>query len=174
MLSRNMKLLVIDVDGTLTDGSIIYDNNGNELKKFCVKDGTGLSIAKASGIQIMILTGRYCQASERRFHELKVDFLFQDVSNKADFLLSFLKEKGYSREDVGYIGDDLNDIRAMSLCDFVGCPEDSCEEVKTIANYTSSKKGGHGAVRDIIEYYLKEKGIWTKLIMNFVEGYNKQ
>ena len=156
----------MDVDGTLTDGSIIYDDNGNELKRFCVKDGTGLSIAKESGIQIMILTGRYCQATERRFNELKVDFLFQGINNKADFLLSFIKEKGYVKKDVGYIGDDLNDIKAMLLCDFIGCPADSCEEVKLIANYTSSKKGGQGAVRDIIEYYLKKQGNWEKTILN--------
>lgn len=112
----------------------------------------------------MVLTGRECKATSRRMEEMKVDFLFQNIKNKAKFLKVFCMENGFKKEDMGYIGDDLNDLSAMSLCEFVGCPSDSCREVLAIADYVSGKKGGDGAVRDIIEYYLRERGLWDKIV----------
>lgn len=165
-----MKLLVIDVDGTLTDGSVIYDDNGNESKKFCVRDGAGFFAAKAAGIKIMILTGRECKATTRRMDEMKVDFLFQNIKDKGIFLKKFCMEKNFNKEDIGYIGDDVNDLSAMSLCGFIGCPADSCQEVLTVADYVSKKKGGDGAVRDIIEFYLRGQEIWSKIISD-IYGY---
>lgn len=159
-----MKLIVIDVDGTMTDGLVIYDDNGNELKKFCVRDGAGFFAAKAAGIKIMVLTGRECRATARRMEEMKVDFLYQNIKDKANFLKEFCAEKGFNKEDIGYIGDDVNDLSAMSLCGFVGCPADSCREVFAVADYVSRKKGGEGVVRDIIEYYLGGQGMWNKIV----------
>lgn len=158
------KLLICDVDGTLTDGSIIYDDKGNEIKKFCTRDGAGFFAANEVGIQTMILTGRECKATQRRMEDLKVDYVYQGVMDKVSFLKSFCKRHNLKKEDLGYIGDDLNDISAMKLCGFIGCPADSCEEVKLIANYISDIKGGSGAVRAIIEYYLKEEDLWNSTI----------
>lgn len=159
-----MKLIIIDVDGTLTDGSIIYDENGNELKKFSVKDAAAFFAAKEAGIKTMVLTGRECKATQRRMEELKVDYLFQNIKNKTEFLQTFCKEHQLQRNDLGYIGDDLNDLEAMTMCGFVACPSDACIEVKERSNYVSAIKGGYGAVRDVIEHYLREKGLWEETV----------
>lgn len=164
-----MKLIVIDVDGTMTDGGVYYDENGNELKKFCTKDAAGFFVAHQAGMEVMILTGRECAATTRRMSELKVDYLHQNVKDKAGFLKSFMVEHQIKKEEIGYIGDDLNDYFPMQLAGYIGCPADACEEIKEIANYVSSIKGGYGAVRDVIEHYLRETGEWD-IAINSVYG----
>ena len=159
-----MKLMVIDVDGTLTDGKIIYDENGNEMKEFSVRDAAGFFAAKAAGIKTMVLTGRECKATKRRLDELNVDYIFQNVKDKPSFLRRFCKEHALEKGDLGYIGDDLNDLEAMGMCGFVACPSDACAEVKEIANYVSDIKGGNGAVSNVIEHYLREKELWSNLV----------
>lgn len=164
MALENIRYLVIDVDGTMTDAGIYYDEVGNEYKKFCTKDAAGFFAAYEAGIQIIVLTGRECAATERRMKELKVQFLFQNVKNKQKFIQSFMYEKGITKNDMGYIGDDLNDYSSMDMCSFVGCPKDACLEVKERADYISPLLGGHGAVRDIIEYILRKRGIWEQCV----------
>jgi len=156
--------IIIDVDGTLTDGGIYYDENGNELKKFNTRDAAGFFAARKAGIKTIVLTGRKCIATERRMAELGVDYLFQDVKNKLDFVKDFINEKSLSNEQIGYIGDDLNDLPAINIVGFSGCPADACREVKKRADYVSGLKGGYGAVRDVIEYLLQEDGSWNKII----------
>lgn len=147
-----IKYLVIDVDGTMTDGGIYYDENGNEIKKFSTKDAAGIFAARNLGIQIIVLTGRKCIATERRMKELQVDILEQNIKNKYQYLKEFMSKKNLSKMDIGYIGDDLNDYSSMALAGFTGCPADACAEIKKHATYISPQKGGDGAVRDIIEY----------------------
>lgn len=163
-MKKKVKLLVVDVDGTMTDAGIYYDEHWNELKKFCTKDAAGFFAAHKSGIKIMVLTGRECAATTRRMTELKVDYLFQNVKDKLSFLKKFMQENEILKEEVGYIGDDLNDIPPMKISGFVGCPSDSCIEVREIADYVSNVKGGYGAVRDIIEYLLREYGEWDRAV----------
>ena len=110
-----IEYFVIDVDGTMTDAGIYYDDSGNELKKFCTKDAAGFFTAHAVGMKIMVLTGRECKAVTRRMQEMSVEFIFQNIKDKKNFLISFLKEHGIEKEQLGYIGDDLNDLPAMSL-----------------------------------------------------------
>lgn len=160
---EKIQYLVIDVDGTMTDAGIYYDEHGNELKKFCTKDGAGFFAAHKAGMEILVLTGRECAATTRRMKEMQVDHLVQNCRDKVTYLLQFMAERHISREQMGYLGDDLNDLPAMGLCGFVGCPEDSCVEVKERADYVSSIKGGHGAMRDIIEYLLRSRGEWEKV-----------
>lgn len=159
-----IRLIVIDVDGTLTDSGIYYDDNGNEMKKFSTRDAAGFFAAKVCGIETMILTGRECAATTRRMKELQVDYLIQDVRNKASYLKGFMLNHGLEREHVAYIGDDLNDYECMKLCGFVGCPNDSVEEISNIANYKSMQNGGNGAVRDIIRYLLIDRKQWDSAI----------
>lgn len=163
-LLKEIRYLIIDVDGTLTDAGIYYDENGNELKKFSTKDAAGFFAAHKAGIKIIILTGRKCAATERRMKELQVEYLIQDCRDKVSYIRRFMNEYGVHKNEMGYLGDDLNDLPGMALCSFVGCPRDSCEEVKAAANYVSDLKGGYGAVRDIIEFLLKERGEWKKVI----------
>ena len=165
----NLQYLVIDVDGTMTDGGIYYDEYGNEIKKFCTKDAAGFFAAHQTGIKIMVLTGRECKATTRRMTEMKVEYLFQNVKNKKDFLVSFMKDNGVAKEEIGYIGDDLNDYQPMQLVGFVGCPADSCNEIRSVANIISGFNGGHGAVRDIIEQYLDSFNLWSSTVNEIYE-----
>lgn len=155
-----INLLIIDVDGTMTDAGIYYDENGNELKKFCTKDAAGFFCAHAAGMEIMVLTGRACAATDRRMREMKVEYLYQDITDKYSFLTKFIAEHRLAQGQLAYIGDDLNDLFPMSLAGFVACPKDTCEEIKRIADYISPYKGGYGAVRDIISHILKCRGEW--------------
>lgn len=161
---EKLKYFILDVDGTLTDSGIYYDDHGNELKRFSTRDGESIKLARSVGIKIIVITGRKSGATERRVNELKIDFCEQGILNKYDYLSEFLTCNNINKDMVGYIGDDINDLKAMSLVGFVGCPADSCREVKDIANYISTKKGGEGAVRDVIEHVLRLRNDWNEAL----------
>ena len=153
-----IKLLVLDVDGTLTDGKIYYTSSGKEIKAFDIKDGLGIKeIAAANGIQCAVITGRKSPMVERRCTDLNIAHLYQGVSDKTECLKSVLEKEGISFEETAYMGDDVNDLMAMEMCGVVGCPSDAVEKVKSAADYISCKKGGDGAVRDFIEYLITLK-----------------
>ena len=160
-----IRLLVLDVDGTMTDGGVYYDATGNELKKFAIKDGAGLVLARTAGIRVMICTGR--DASSRAAISaaaLKITDIYQDVGKKAAFLRDFMAENGYARDDVAYCGDDLNDLAAMALCGFVACPADAAPEVRARADYICPQRGGEGAVRGAVEKILRGDGRWNDAV----------
>lgn len=161
---QEIRYLVIDVDGTMTDAGIYYDENGNELKKFCTKDAAGYFAAHQKGIRLMALTGRECQATMRRLQEMKFDYIVQNCKDKVSYLKEFMGSNNIAKQEIGYIGDDINDWAPMKLCGFVGCPADACEEVKAQADYISGVKGGYGAVRDVICAMLKMRGEWEQII----------
>ena len=165
-----IKYLIVDVDGTMTDGGIYYDENGNELKKLCTKDAAGFFAAKEADIKVIVLTGRECAATTRRMNEMKVEAIHQNVKDKYSFIQKMMSELNLTRDDLGYIGDDLNDLSPMKLCGFIGCPADSCQEVKKIASYVSPKNGGYGAVRDVVEHMLRELGIWEEIVNRVYSG----
>lgn len=158
------KLLVLDVDGTLTDGGLYLDSTGNETKKFSVKDGAGLVIARAAGIQVMILTGRESVPVKRRAEELHLEYCVQNCKNKSAYLSDFMAQNGFTSEQLAYVGDDWNDLAAMKLCGFVACPADAAPEVKAVANYVCPQKGGEGAVRGAVEKLLKDAGIFADAV----------
>lgn len=160
----NLKYIFVDVDGTMTDGGIYYDETGNEIKKFCTKDAAGFFTAHVVGMKLYVLTGRECQATTRRLTEMGFDGIFQDVKNKTDFLNNYIRTRGIKQDEICYIGDDLNDYEPMKLAGFRGCPADSCDEVINIADYVSKVNGGYGAVRDVISYILKERNQWSEAI----------
>lgn len=161
---KQIKYIVIDVDGTMTDAGIYYDEHGNELKKFCTKDAAGFFAAHQAGMQIMVLTGRECQATTRRMQEMKVEYLVQNIKDKVAYLTRFMQEHEIAKDELAYLGDDLNDLGGMELAGFVGCPADACEEVKAVSDYVSEVKGGYGAVRDIISHMLKLRGEWGETV----------
>ncbi len=160
-----IRYIVIDVDGTMTDSGVYYDDNGNELKKFTTKDAAGFFIAKTAGIQTIVLTGRVCKATARRMAELKVDYLFQNVKDKTAFLQMFFKEHSITKQQVAYIGDDLNDLSSMTMAGYICCPSDACSEVKSIADYISPLEGGRGVVTDSIRHILGQRGEWDQVVM---------
>lgn len=160
----NICAVVLDVDGTLTDGSIYYDNFGNEIKKFNTRDAAGIFAAKQVGIKIIVLTGRVSKAVERRMQDLKVDWIEQGVHNKRKRLIEIMSERNWGAENIAYIGDDLNDLPAMQMCGFVACPADAAIEVRKQADYVSEYCGGNGAVRDILRKMLLEREEWSDAI----------
>ena len=161
-----LKYIVIDVDGTMTDGSIYYDCNGNEFKKFNTRDAAAFFCMNDVGIQTIVVTGRECFATERRLAELGVKHLYQNIKNKKVFLDQFVESNDISYSEMGYIGDDLNDYDAMEVCGFRACPKNACEEIRELVDYVSDVRGGEGAVRDIAEYLLKARKQWDKAIRN--------
>lgn len=163
-MNNTFKLIVIDVDGTMTDGSIYYDEHGNEIKRFNTKDAAGFFAAKQCGITIMVLTGRKCEATVRRMHDLKVDNFFQGITDKATFLKTYMQNNNIKKSDIMYIGDDLNDLAPMQLAGYIACPSDACFEIQQIADYVSAVSGGYGAVRDCIEHVLRNTDNWNTAI----------
>lgn len=153
----SIQYLILDVDGTLTDGSIYYDSTGNEIKKFSVKDGAGIILAQSFGIKCVIITGRESVMVQRRADDLEIKYVFQNIKNKSVFLSEFMKTMQITSENLAYCGDDINDLHAMRFASFVCCPADAAKEVQQISQYISSKVGGDGAVRDCIEFMLKKR-----------------
>lgn len=159
-----IKYLFLDIDGTFTDGGIYYDDNNNEIKKFCTKDGTGIICAHVAGIELIVLTGRECNATMRRMSELHIDRIEQGVKDKVAWIRSWIDENKIDISQIGYIGDDVNDLGSMRLCGWIGCPSDAAVEVRCIADYVSVATGGHGAVRECIEKILRDEGLWEEVL----------
>lgn len=152
---KKIKYLVMDVDGTLTDGKIYMGNEGEVMKAFSIKDGCGIrDIAALSGIVPVIITGRASKITENRCKELGIVNLYQGIGNKLKKLDEFLGEEPYSL--VAYIGDDINDLPCMipikEAGGIVGCPADADKRVIGISDFVSNKSGGDGAVREFIEW----------------------
>ena len=154
-----IKYLVMDVDGTLTDGRIYMGENGEIMKAFSIKDGCGINILlPKAGITPIIITSRSSRILENRCKEINIRYLFQGVSDKISVLQRFLQEQGGSFSEVAFIGDDLNDITCMKLVKqgggLVGVPADGCRIAKEFADFVSDVNGGAGAVRDFIEWLI--------------------
>lgn len=167
---KNIKLIALDVDGTLTDGKIYYDNVGNEIKAFNAKDGMAIAQAGKNGIEIAVITGRKSTIVERRSKELGIKHIYQGIHSKVDALNMILDRTNIRYDQVMYIGDDINDIKIMSKVKYAACPNDAVQEVKAICNIISNKTGGNGAVREIIESVLKEQGKWDEIISQYSGG----
>ena len=159
-----IKYLIIDIDGTLTDGGVYYDETGNELKKFSTKDGTGIIMARKAGIIPVVLTGRESTATIRRMTELGVTEVHQGIKDKVTWLKNWMNTNYIKKNEIGYIGDDLNDLCPMELCGFISCPKDAIDEVKEKADYISSVAGGYGVVRDVIRHILSQENLWASVV----------
>lgn len=155
-----IKLLIMDVDGTLTDGKIYIGENGEFFKAFNIKDGYGIKdILPKYGISPVIITARTSKILENRCRELEIADFFQGVRTKIETLDKILNSKSLAYKNAAYIGDDILDLQCMSPIKsaggVIGCPADAVDEVKTIADFISHKNGGEGAVREFIEYIIR-------------------
>ena len=159
-----VKLILLDVDGTLTDGGIYRDNNGGEYKKFNVKDGYSIVHARNLGIDFGIITGRNSELVRIRAEELKMKYLYQGISEKVKILEKILDESALDKSEVAYMGDDLNDIHIMKKVGITGAPRDAVPEILEIVDFISDKNGGEGAVREFVEYILKKDGKWEQFL----------
>ena len=166
---ENIKIILMDVDGVLTDGRIILGEN-EELKCFDAKDGMGISLARKNGLKIGFITGRTSKAVERRGKELAIDFLYQGCRDKVSAANEILKKEGLEYQNICYIGDDINDIQLLRKVGFSATVNNVPEYLKKEVDYVSQESGGRGAVRDIIEHILKSKGILTSSIEGMVNA----
>lgn len=155
-----IELLVLDVDGTLTDGKITYTNSGDELKSFDVSDGLAIATwTKKLGKKAAIITGRTSQIVEKRADDLKIEHLYQKIHNKDEILQSILDKEGLSWDQVAAIGDDLNDYKMLKKVGLSFTPANGTQVLKEFVDVVCDKKGGDGAVREMIEYIIKKDDI---------------
>ncbi|MEO3947289.1 3-deoxy-D-manno-octulosonate 8-phosphate phosphatase [Gorillibacterium sp. CAU 1737] len=162
MSYEKIKLIVLDVDGTMTDGGVYIDNGRLESKRFHIKDGAGILLAQSIGIQFLFLTGRKSECVHQRAEELNIRFVQQGIMEKAGFLEKFMLEQELQSEEVAYCGDDLNDLKAMRLAGLRACPADAAFEVKACCELILNTMGGQGAVRELVELLLKGRNEWEK------------
>lgn len=153
MKSKKIKLLVMDVDGTMTDGKIHMGISGEVFKTFDIKDGYAIhEILPKYGIRSAIITGRKSNIVLNRASELEIDYVFQGIKDKTAQIREIASELDISVSQIAYIGDDMIDLEAMKLCGVSGCPADVVDEVRSISSFVSAKRGGDGAVREFIEW----------------------
>lgn len=164
---KKIKLILLDVDGTLTDGKIYYDNNGNEMKSFDAKDGMAIAQAVKTGIEVGIITGRKSTIVDKRANELGIKYVYQGISNKVEVLKKISRISGIHLNEIMYIGDDINDLEIMNKILISACPNDAANEVLEYVDIISNKKAGNGAVREIIELVLKEQNKWLDIVNNY-------
>lgn len=160
----SIELIVLDVDGTMTNSHITYSENGDEIKSFNVKDGLAIASWRKLGKQVAIITGRSSKIVARRAQELRIEHFYQGVDNKKEVLASLLDKLGLSMENVAAIGDDLNDLQMLRAAKISFVPRDASSYVDRIATVILSKKGGDGAVREMIEYLIVEEGLEKKYL----------
>lgn len=154
---KKIKVLAMDVDGTLTDGKINIGRDGEIFKSFDVKDGYAIKhLLPKFDILPVIITGRISEITENRAKELGIEYLYQNIKNKQEILLDLCKKHKIELQNIAYIGDDLNDLEIMQNVALAGCPADAVKEIRSIAHFISNKNGGNGAVRDFIEWIISQ------------------
>jgi len=158
---KKIKVLILDVDGVLTDGGIIIDSNGIESKRFDVQDGFGLVFWRKCGLKSAIISARPSAVVAYRANDLQIDKVFVGVYPKINAYEALLKEWNITDEEVCFIGDDVVDLGILRRVGFAAAVANAVLEVKSIAHYVSTKKGGEGAVREIIELILKAQDKWS-------------
>ncbi|MCF8025091.1 MAG: HAD-IIIA family hydrolase [Desulfobacteraceae bacterium] len=166
---EKIRLVLLDADGVLTRGKIIYTEDGNELKAFDVKDGFGIRMLQNAGIKIGIITGRYSETIKRRARELKIDFCHCGVKEKKAVFYEILQQTGFSRDQTVFVGDDIPDIAVMKNAGVGIAVADAHESVKQHADLTTRNPGGRGAVREVCECILKAKGLWEEILQSWVQ-----
>lgn len=150
-----LKLLLMDVDGVLTDGSLYYTRGGEEVKVFNVHDGLGIKLLQGAGITTGVISGRESRALKNRLEELGVEEVFMGRLEKSSVLSEILTKRGLREEEVGFIGDDLVDIPVLERVGFPVAVRDAPRRVRELAAYVTTKEGGRGAVREVAELILK-------------------
>jgi 3-deoxy-D-manno-octulosonate 8-phosphate phosphatase (KDO 8-P phosphatase) len=168
--AARVRLFLMDVDGVLTDGGIIFDANGLESKRFHVRDGHGIKMLDRAGVRVGIITGRTSEVVEVRARELGIHILRQGAFDKSAALREILREQGVPPEDAAFVGDDIVDVPVLRQVGFSAAPCDAEQYVLDTVDFVSSRPGGMGAVREIIEFVLKANGSWRSVTSKYFEG----
>lgn len=162
--AAQVKLAVFDVDGVLTDGALWYGPEGEALKRFDVKDGHAMVMARLAGLPVALLTARSSRIVEVRAAELKLAKVFQGQREKGQGLMTLCAEFNLQPSDCAYMGDDVNDLPALRLAGLSACPADAVTEVRSEVHFVSTKQGGHGAARELLELVLKATNRWAEAL----------
>jgi len=165
----NIKLLLMDVDGVLTNGDIVYGSGQMEIKVFNVQDGMGITLAKAAGLQVGIITGRTCEAVQRRCSELGFDIILQNCPDKMEGYQTIKQKFGYTDDEIAYIGDDIQDLPVLQRVGIPLCVGNGVEEVKKNCVFVATQHGGKGAVREIIDWILNCNNSKTAAVENVLK-----
>jgi 3-deoxy-D-manno-octulosonate 8-phosphate phosphatase (KDO 8-P phosphatase) len=160
----SIELIVLDVDGTMTDSRITYSESGDEIKSFNVKDGLAIASWRKLGKQVAIITGRSSNIVARRAKELRIEHFYQGIENKKEVLEEILKKLDLTMDNVAAIGDDLNDLSMLKAAKISFVPRDASAYVDKIATVILNKKGGNGAVREMVEYLIKKERLEEKYL----------
>jgi len=164
---KHIQLLLLDVDGVLTDGTIIYNDDGSETKVFNARDGFGLKLVMSAGIEVGLVTGRSSKALRHRCNNLGIGHLFAGIRDKAKMLEKIVAKTGIGPVHTAFVGDDLPDLPIMKRTGLSIAVADAHEIVRQKADWTTQAPGGHGAVREVCEALLTAKGVWDEIIARF-------
>lgn len=166
--AAKIKVVLMDVDGTITDGSVTLlsqpDGSAIEIKTFDAHDGQGMTLGRTAGLRMGVITGRESAALRRRMKEMSVEFVYEKQPQKIAAYEDILRKTGVKEEEVAFLGDDLPDLPVMNRVGLAVAVGDAADEVKRAAHYTTMRNGGKGAARELIELILKSKGVWEELI----------
>jgi 3-deoxy-D-manno-octulosonate 8-phosphate phosphatase (KDO 8-P phosphatase) len=162
-----IKLLVLDVDGVLTDGRLLLGDDGREFRSFDVKDGFGIRALRLSGIKVAVISGRESEVVKRRCENLGIEDVYQKVLKKHEAFQGLLEKYGTEAREACFIGDDVNDIALLARVGLSVCVADASPELKEVCDIVTLREGGRGAVREIAEKILKAQGRWNAIVAEF-------
>jgi 3-deoxy-D-manno-octulosonate 8-phosphate phosphatase (KDO 8-P phosphatase) len=165
--AQKIKWIIMDVDGVMTDGGIIFSSDKSESKRFHVRDGHGITLARKAGLKLGIITGRISDVVKRRAEELSMEAVYQGEYNKLISFEELKKEHSLSDEEIAYIGDDVQDAPVMKRVGFAAVVADGAAELDAVAHMRTKTKGGHGAVREFIEAILNAQGLYKNILKDF-------
>ena len=160
--AKKIKLLILDVDGVLTDNRLYYSNDGNEMKSFYTRDGHGMVMLRKSGVDMAIITGRESKLLEKRASDLKIKYLYQGVPDKLPSFMDLCEKLGLAMDEIAYIGDDILDLPILMRIGLSVTPADGEPEVKSRVDYVSQFEGGKGVAREVCEMIMKAQGTWQQ------------
>jgi 3-deoxy-D-manno-octulosonate 8-phosphate phosphatase (KDO 8-P phosphatase) len=160
---EQIQLLLLDIDGVMTDGSIVYDANGLETKFFNVKDGHGIKMLQRHGIEVGIITGRTSAVVEFRARELGISILYQGALRKRESYDDVKRRTGLEDHQIAYMGDDIIDVPVLRRVGFSAAPADALPDVRELVDYVAVLPGGKGAVRELCDLILKGRGFWDEV-----------
>lgn len=168
--ARRVRLLLFDVDGVLTDGTILLHQDGTESKRFHIRDGAGIVWAQRAGMKIGLLSARTSDATTRRAAQLGVSLVVQGANDKLAAYDRIARDAGLLDDEIAYMGDDLQDLAVLRRAGFSAAPADAAPDVRRCVDWVSSKPGGHGAVRELIEHVLRLQGVWPDAVAEYLES----
>ncbi len=166
----NLKLMIFDVDGVLTDGTIFYHDDGSETKTFDVKDGHGIKLLLRAGLDAALITGRHSEVVRHRADDLGIELLYQGIHNKIEALEDIIMRTGLKEIDLGYLGDDLIDIPVMRRVGLAAEVADASPHILPYAHYVTRARGGRGACREVCELILQAQNRWDSVTRRYFGG----